>query len=355
MIMGSMYQSSGRVRLGFLPHIYGQQKLKTELSRLVEEDRLPHTMIFYGDEGLGKTTAALDLSGALTGQDVWKETRPWFHDPAFEKELVLIAADDQVWYIRPVGMELKIEQFRLFLDAMPSFDGRPHICIIDEAQTMMPAIANAMLKTLEEPEGNVYFVLITHDLDALLPTIISRGERFAFFPLARNDYGALLSAFPEEFHTGNGEDIEQAFLLSEGNPGMTKEMFGEEGMPQPETAMAFWELVTESDIPFAKGMEALPEDRKEFRKWLRWLILVGRDLMVTAAAPDGRMERCRQVAERERRIAPEWNGGRAEEALEVLKTADAACRRYISIKNIWDMVLISLVHIRKGQYTWNRW
>lgn len=354
MIMGFFYQSAGRIIVGFLPHIYGQHKLKRELSRLVAEERLPHTMIFYGDEGLGKTTAALELSGVLTGQDVWKETRPWFRDSAFDKEPVLIAAEDQVWYIRPVGMELKIEQFRLFLDAMPSFDGRPHICIIDEAQTMMPAIANAMLKTLEEPEASVYFILITHDLDALLPTIISRGERFAFFPLAKEEYIALLTAFPEEFHMESAEEMEQAFLLSEGNPGMTKEMFGEGSMPQPETAMAFWELVTESAIPFAKGMEGLPEDRKEFRKWLRWLILVGRDLMVAAAAPESRMERCSQVAERERRIAPLWNGGRAEEALEVLKTADAACRRYISIKNIWDMVLISLVHIRKGQYTWNR-
>lgn len=355
MIMGSMDQSSGRDRLGFLPHIYGQQKLKIELSRLVEESRLPHTMIFYGDEGLGKTTAALDFSGALTGFDVWKETRSWFEEPGFEKELVLIAAEDQVWYIRPVGMELKIEQFRLLLDAMPSFDGRPHVCIIDEAQTMMPAIANAMLKTLEEPEGNVYFILITHDLDALLPTIISRGERFAFFPLSEEDYGALLSARPEEFHIGNPEEMRQAFLLSEGNPGMTKDMFAEGGVSQPETAMAFWELMTESTIPFARGMEMLPEDRKEFRKWLRWLILVGRDLMVAAAAPESHMERCRQVAERERRIALLWNGGRAEEALEVLKTADAACRRYISVKNIWDMVLISLIHIRKGSYTWNRW
>ena len=52
----------------FLPHVYGQEKVKKEWKRLLEERRLPHTMILYGDEGLGKTTAAFDLAGVLTGK-----------------------------------------------------------------------------------------------------------------------------------------------------------------------------------------------------------------------------------------------------------------------------------------------
>lgn len=346
--MGYVLREKGTGIVALFPHVFGQPKLKRDLSRLLKEGRLPHTLIFYGDEGLGKTTAALDLGTALTGLSVWKEAGAWFTDPAFEKAPVLTAAEDQVWYIRPVGMELKIEQFRLFLDGMASFDGRPHLLIIDEAQTMMPAIANAMLKTLEEPEGNVYFLLITHDLDALLPTIISRGERFPFFPLGKEDYMALLSARPEDFHMQTLEERETAFLLSEGNPGMTLDMFSDTGVSQPESAMSFWEMMTESTAPFSEGMSLVTDDRKAFRRFLRWLILVGRDIMVAAAAPESHMERCRQVVLRERRIAPCWSGGRAEDALDVLKTADAACRRYISIKNIWDMVLISLNRIRKG-------
>lgn len=54
-----------------------------------------------------------------------------------KKMAVITLADDQVWYLRPLGMELKIEQFRTFLEAMASFDEKPHVCIIDEAQTMM--------------------------------------------------------------------------------------------------------------------------------------------------------------------------------------------------------------------------
>lgn len=38
----------------FLPHLYGQEKLKKELKRLLKDERIPHTLIFYGDEGWGK-------------------------------------------------------------------------------------------------------------------------------------------------------------------------------------------------------------------------------------------------------------------------------------------------------------
>lgn len=51
----------------FLTHVYGQEKLKRELKLLMENHRLPHTMIFYGDDGLGKTTAAFDFADFLTG------------------------------------------------------------------------------------------------------------------------------------------------------------------------------------------------------------------------------------------------------------------------------------------------
>lgn len=62
--------------MGFLSHVYGQTRVKAELSRLLEEGRLPHTMIFYGEEGLGKTTAALDLAGTLAGKDIFRKPLP---------------------------------------------------------------------------------------------------------------------------------------------------------------------------------------------------------------------------------------------------------------------------------------
>lgn len=335
----------------FLPHVVGQEKVKREWQRLLSENRLPHTLILYGDEGLGKTTAALDLAGRITGKldKVWEGAA--LIDPE-KKEPVYTMADDQVWYLAPMGLELKIEQFRLFLEAMASFDAAPHVCIIDEAQTMMDPVANSLLKTLEEPEGNVHFLLITHDLAALLPTIVSRGERFPFLPLSEKDYLSLVTSQSQKYHFPKGLTPELAYQLSEGNPGITLEVCDEMGDPEPETAMKFWEIISRSETPFSTLMAADMKDRKAFLRKLRWITLVGRDLMLLADTGDARFARCVSVAGREAAVAPLWNEGRGEAALSVLEQANTAVSRYLNIKNIWDMVLLSLEHIRKGDRTW---
>lgn len=338
----------------FFPHVYGQGKVKKELKRLYDENRLPHTMIFYGDEGLGKTTAAFDLAGLLTGmEDKLFRELSLLSEEDKKKMAVITLADDQVWYLRLLGMELKIEQFRTFLEAMASFDEKPHVCIIDEAQTMMDPVANALLKTLEEPEGNIHFILITHDLDALLPTIISRGERFGFLPLGMEDYFSFLHS-RKELHFPKGMDEKILFQLSEGNPGITLEVCDEEGSAQPDSAMEFWETVTESSTPFSSLSTMQFKERKDFLKMLRWILLVGRDIFILSETGNREALRCVSVAERESRLAPFWKGWKGEEALMALKTAETAVARYINTKNIWDVILITFEHIQKGEKEWIR-
>ena len=334
---------------GFLSHVYGQKKLKQELQRLLDSARVPHTMIFYGEEGLGKTTAALDLAALLTGaaDTFWEEVEAW--KEYADKVPVLTAAKDSVWYIHPLGMELKIEQFRAFTEAMSVFDDSPKVCIIDEAQTMMPVISNSLLKTLEEPVGNLYFILVTHDIHALLPTIRSRSESFPFFPLSREEYHELAVSDPKKYKFTDRLTEEMVYQLSEGNPGITLDICSETENRQPEQAMIFWETLTWSKSPFSVLSRWEMKERSDFLRMLRWIILVGRDLLVISATPGLSMERCVQVSEREREVAPSWSNGRAEKAIGVLQTAETACRRYISIKNIWDMILIELQDIQRGK------
>ncbi len=332
----------------FLGHLYGQKKLKARLSSLCEDGKLPHTLIFYGDEGLGKTTAAFDLAAFLTGTDLQKDISLWNSEEA-EKEFLLVSRSGRVYYIRPIGLgqTLRIDQFRRFLEEMATFDDAVRVCIIDEAQGMRQEIANAILKTLEEPPQNLYFILITHELEALLPTIVSRGARFPFFALSEEEFSALVKARRVEFHLETEEEIRDAFLLSEGNPGLTAEMFAEGGAKQPEAAMDVWDVVTQSRIPFTEGTGLLPKDRTELRRMLRWMMLIAGDLLVQNAAPGKDFARCRGILGREEAILRFWDEDCAEKAIEVLRTAEAACRLNMSLKSIWDTVLIELMRIRK--------
>ena len=85
--------------------------------------------------------------------------------------------------ISPDGFSIKIESIRegMRFFSLKSFRLRRKIMIINDAQALTPAAANAFLKTLEEPPKNSFIAISTSKLDGLLPTIISRCRRI-FLP-----------------------------------------------------------------------------------------------------------------------------------------------------------------------------
>ena len=130
---------------------------------------------------------------------------------------------------------------------------------------------------------------------------------------------------------------------------MAVEMFAETGVRQPETAMDVWEILTSSVTPFSEAAAFVPKERPELRRMLRWMALIGRDLFVLSSAPGGDFARCRQILGREEAVLPSWGGRRAEAAVRILKEAEIACKLNISVKNIWDMVMISMIRCRSQQ------
>ena len=127
------------------PHVFGQERVKQAWAKAIENHRMASTSIFYGEEGLGKTTAALDLAAALTHispDKVWNENNApaWLDD---ENKSLLYMLDAHVFYMKPLTDVLQIGQFVELGDYIQHFDDSPHVCIIDEAQTMGAPIANA--------------------------------------------------------------------------------------------------------------------------------------------------------------------------------------------------------------------
>ena len=91
---------------------------------------------------------------------------------------------------------IKIEQVRDIVDraAYRPFEGRRRAVIIDQADALVPAAQNALLKTLEEPPPSSVFMLITSRPDMLLPTVLSRCPRLQFRALGPHDIAAAWSS-----------------------------------------------------------------------------------------------------------------------------------------------------------------
>ena len=201
--------------------LIGQDRVSDLLRRIVKNDRVPHAVLFCGPEGSGKTAAAVSLARALqcTGDpevapceacDNCNRTRilshpdlsitmPFLKSVNDEERLrrTAEAVRDPYGYPLPeVSANIAIEKIRDLIREFSygSFQGSWRTAVILHAHVMMPAAANAMLKTLEEPPPKSILILTAPSLDALLPTIVSRSQYFRLGPVPTTTLAGYLQA-----------------------------------------------------------------------------------------------------------------------------------------------------------------
>lgn len=201
--------------------IVGQDDAVARLQTVLHSQRMPHSLLFTGPEGVGRRTAALALAKTLlcehpvtrpNADGLLGERRlPEMPDdaplrqacghcpdcrmmaanshPDFQlvhKELAAFHEDANVR--NRVMQELGIEVIRSFLIApvgRRSNRGRGKVFVIREADLMSAAAQNAMLKTLEEPPPGVTIILLAQKAEELLPTTLSRCWKVNFGLLPR--------------------------------------------------------------------------------------------------------------------------------------------------------------------------
>ncbi|MCK8826694.1 DNA polymerase III subunit gamma/tau [Natroniella acetigena] len=176
--------------------IAGQKSVVKTLKNAIQFDRITHAYLFCGPRGTGKTSTAKILTKALNCQDGPTVT------PCNQCESCLNIKDNN-----PVDMiEIdaasnrgidKIREIREKIRSSP-LKGNYKVYIIDEVHMLTTEAFNALLKTLEEPPSYVLFILATTEPHKLLPTILSRCQRFDFSRLSITDIKDRLSYICEQ-------------------------------------------------------------------------------------------------------------------------------------------------------------
>jgi len=116
--------------------------------------------------------------------------------------------------IAPEQTTIPIERVRTLYEETRSIHKRSQVIIIDDADTLSPEAQNALLKLLEEPVKNVYFILTTHALEGLLPTIRSRVQALNIQLLSHAQSKKLLN----ELELTDTKKHSQALFLADGLP-----------------------------------------------------------------------------------------------------------------------------------------
>lgn len=160
--------------------IIGQEKAINYLTRIIAEDKISNSFLFFGPAGVGKKTASYWFSKKINCSEANEKMRPCGKCSACVKIDKRIHPD--VVTIAPDGNYIKIEQTRQILDTIlfRPFEGKYKVYIFEDAQALTDAAANQLLKVLEEPPPYAVLVLIINDVTNLPPTVFSRCQRVPF-------------------------------------------------------------------------------------------------------------------------------------------------------------------------------
>ncbi len=185
-------------------NILGNSRVKTILSKSLQRNRVPHSLLFIGPDGVGKKEMALVVAKALNclqkTEDSCEECTSCV---AINKKIF-----PDVMELSPQKNVIKIEQMRLLKSTtyLKPMVGKKRVFIISNAEKMSEEASNSLLKILEEPPSFSHILLLTDNPYLILPTIKSRCQVLSFVPVFKEDIEKVLLE--------KGYDAEKARVIS---------------------------------------------------------------------------------------------------------------------------------------------
>ena len=167
-----------RFRPKTFDEIVGQEHIVPVLKNEIKMGRVSHAYLFSGPRGTGKTSAAkvfaraVNCSSPVDGEACGKCPSCLAEETGAISNIIEIDAASNR------GID-EIRQLRENVSFLPS-NARYRVYIIDEVHMLTPEAFNALLKTLEEPPEHIIFIFATTEVHRILPTILSRCQRFDF-------------------------------------------------------------------------------------------------------------------------------------------------------------------------------
>jgi DNA polymerase III subunit delta' len=209
--------------------LIGQQRAIALLLAAIEQDKIAPAYLFSGASGIGKKIAARCFGKLLfkNTSQTSIENHPdylWVEPTCQEKGKLLTKKEAVVagLAVNKVRFLIRIEQIRNIVDRLSRHPLKAprSLVVIEDAETMNEAAANALLKTLEEP-GKATIILLASSSDLLLPTLVSRTQRIPFHSLAQKDLKQVLQQIGKQEIL----DYPEILALAQGSPGSAIAMF----------------------------------------------------------------------------------------------------------------------------------
>jgi DNA polymerase-3 subunit delta' len=311
----------------------GNRRIIERLRRKLREQRFPHGLIFSGPQGVGKHTCALMIAKALNcltaapGEFCDECAACRKVEVGTHPDVLTVSVEDEATQIKIA----QIRQLLSILDLQP-LEGRNKVFIIDPADLLNPEAANALLKGLEEPPENTFFILITVNVHELLRTVRSRCQTYNFTPLTTDEVRE------------HGISDELTVRWSQGSIGRARNLDLMQLKNERSVVLEFLETVVnakEEDFQDLLGVSAeMGRAKQEFESRMDILAVLTSDLLYTK---EGARERVVNVdiLDRLAKLAGHVEAERLIKMAEFLRFIESSLKIHVNRQMLTDVLALT--------------
>lgn len=320
--------------------IMGHDDIKEHLQMAIRGDKPFHAYIFQGEVGCGKETMARTFAAGLQCLSETSE-RPC-GECASCKQVDSGNQPDVIWVNRELS-SIGVDDIREKINntiAIKPFSSPYKIYIVPEADRMTEAAQNALLKTIEEPPEYGVIILLTSNINALLPTIQSRCLKLEFRPLST----ATIEKYLIEKYNVVDYRARTSAIFAQGNLGKAIRYIQSEDFEEKKDKV-LWILRNVQTMDVSEMLEIIKEigeDKDNVKDYIDLMVLWYRDVLLFKATKNMNP----LIFQSEfRAISSEANQRDYEKIEEILRAFDKAklrLRANVNFEVAMELMLLTL-------------
>ena len=342
--------------------VAGQKHIIKTLKNALANNKIAHAYLFCGPRGTGKTTMAKLFAKALNCEEGIGHQ---CNECSNCKEIIEGSHPDVIEI--DAASNNGIEQVRDLIDKVNylPIKGRYKVYIIDEVHMMTTSAFNALLKTIEEPPAHVIFILATTEPHNILPTILSRCQRYDFSKVSDGDIEERMSVVLEKEGIEYDQDAVRAIisladggmrdalsildqiLAYSGNTLSVEDVYSLFGLASEEEKVSFIKDVNSGDITSAlEKIKAFSEGGVDLKRLTEDLLEILKDVLILKKTKDEKELTVISEAHAEE-LAAEIPTRKLNEMIGALLRVQVDYKTASNIKTMFEVTILKLATLEE--------
>lgn len=326
-----------------LYQIIGHRETVSTLINAIISNKVAHAYLFVGPVGVGKSTTAKAFAKTLLCEHSGNGS-----SCGSCRNCLQVGGGNHpdLHVLSPGGATIKLEQVQQLQKQANyrSYQGGYQVYIISQCDLMTPEAANSLLKTLEEPPGNVVYILVSSRPYAVLPTILSRCQQFWFKSLPEK----LIMEGLERHGYTTADNTKMLCLMAGGSLGRALELAEGNIFKNREEALARFKWIDTGDVvELLRQSAELAADRTLALGWIELIQLWIRDLLIWKITKEKTL--IINIDLLDKLDSQRYTIGRLVDMMEGIELARTRLEARGNTRLVMDVLLLNLANLTEGK------